>query len=202
MRKYLRTGFIVVATILVLALIVEGAWLGISRRAFPKTKGTVQSEGMNAPVEIYRDTYGVPHIYAQSTEDLFFAQGYVHAQDRFWQMEFWRRIGEGRLSEYFGETTLEQDVYLRTMGFAHAAQEQYERSDPETRRILEAYAEGVNAYILPRKPAQLGLEFALLGLQGVPIEIEPWTPANTLTWGHVMAQDLTGNMNAELYRTR
>jgi penicillin amidase len=200
MQKVLRTAGIVLIVLLAVVLILGGVWLGFSRRAFPKTRGTVQVEGLSAPVEIYRDGYGVPHIYAGTVEDLFFAQGYVHAQDRFWQMEFWRRIGSGRLSEYFGEATLDADLFMRTMGFARIAEEEYAQSDAETRRAIDAYAEGVNAYILGRKPAQLGFEFALLGMQGVEVEVEPWTPVNTLTWAHVMSYDLGGNMDAELYR--
>ncbi|TEU19298.1 MAG: penicillin acylase family protein, partial [Anaerolineales bacterium] len=188
------------AMILALALILVGIWLGLSRLPYPKTRGAVRVEGLTTSVEVYRDSYGVPHIYAETPEDLFFAQGYVLAQDRFWQMEFWRRIGSGRLSEYFGKATLGQDMYLRTMGFARVAEEEYAQSDERTRRILEAYAAGVNAYVLNRKPARLGLEFALLGLQDVQIDIEPWTPIHTLTWAHVMSQDMGGNMSAELYR--
>ena len=191
---------IIVGVILVIALILGGVWLGISRRAYPRTRGTVELQGLTAPVEIYRDRYGVPHIYAQTAEDLFFAQGYVHAQDRYWQMEFWRRIGAGRLSEFFGEATLSSDIFLRTMGFARIAEQEYALADPETRRALEAYAAGVNAYTQSRRPAQLGLEFALLQWMGVEVEIEPWTPINTLTWAKVMAYDLGGNMEDEIRR--
>ncbi len=200
MRKLLQIAGIVLAVVLALAVILGGIWLGVSRRAYPRTRGTVQVQGLTAPVEIYRDEYGVPHIYAQTPEDLFFAQGYVHAQDRFWQMEFWRRIGAGRLSEYFGEATLGTDLYLRTMGFYRIAEQEYAHTDPETRRILDAYAAGVNAYVQDRSPAQLGLEFTLLQLQGVEVTIEPWTPVNTLTWAHVMSQDLGGNYESELNR--
>ncbi|HEC22225.1 MAG TPA: penicillin acylase family protein [Chloroflexi bacterium] len=200
MQKALRVTGIIVGVILVIALILGGVWLGISRRAYPRTRGTVELQGLTAPVEIYRDRYGVPHIYAQTAEDLFFAQGYVHAQDRYWQMEFWRRIGAGRLSEFFGEATLSSDIFLRTMGFARIAEQEYALADPETRRALEAYAAGVNAYTQSRRPAQLGLEFALLQWMGVEVEIEPWTPINTLTWAKVMAYDLGGNMEDEIRR--
>jgi penicillin amidase len=188
------------AVVLVLAVILVGTWLVVSRRAYPRTSGTIRVGGLTAPVEIYRDSYGVPHLYAQTSEDLFFAQGYVHAQDRFWQMEFWRRIGSGRLSEYFGEATLSTDIYLRTMGFARISEEEYSALDLEGRRILDSYSAGVNAYIQNRTPAQLGLEFALLELQGVELDIEPWTAVNSLTWAKVMAQDLGGNMEDELDR--
>lgn len=199
MSRGLRAIAIVLGLIAVLALVLGAAWLIITRRPFPRTRGTVNVPGLSAPVDVYRDPYGVPHIYAENTHDLFFAQGYVHAQDRFWQMEFWRRIGAGRLSEVFGEATLGTDTYLRTVGFARVAEEEYAQADDDTRSILEAYADGVNAYTGSRPAARLGLEFALLELQGVEVEIEPWTPVNTLTWAKIMAQDLGGNMETELY---
>jgi len=162
-------------------------------------KVTKKVEGLSAPVEIYRDTEGIPHIYAETMEDLLFAQGYVHAQDRFWQMEFWRRIGSGRLSELFGEAVLGIDIYIRTVNFKGLAEEEYVIMDDETRKYLESYAAGVNAYILDKKPHRLGREFRLLKMQGQDLEIEPWTPVNTLTWLKVMAEDLQGNMRKELY---
>src|SRR5690606_23556689 len=198
MSKGLRVAAIIAGVIAVLALALTGAWLVFSRQAYPRERGTVSVPGLTAPVEILRDPYGVPHIYAENSHDLFFAQGYVHAQDRFWQMEFWRRIGAGRLSEYFGEATLGTDIYLRTVGFARIAEQEYETASPEIRAALDAYAEGVNAYISGRRPGQLGLEFALLSLQGIDVEVEPCTPVNTLTWAKIMAQDLGGNMDDEL----
>ncbi len=153
----------------------------------------------SAPVEIYWDKDGIPHIYADTMEDLLYAQGYVHAKDRFWQMEFWRRIGSGRLAEFFGDAVLGIDIYIRTVGFRRIAELEYAKLDGETRRFLDAYAAGVNAYILNRKPSRLGSEFRLLKLQGVEFEIEPWTPVNSLTWLKVMAEDAGGNMQKELY---
>jgi penicillin amidase len=199
MKKGIKWALIALASILLLVAILAVSLLFISRRAFPQTRGTLGVKGLEAPVEILRDTSGVPHISAKNMHDLFFSQGFVHAQDRFWQMEFWRRIGTGRLSELFGKSTLGTDIYLRTIGFRRVAEREYEEMDAETRSILEAYAEGVNAYILGRDPVRLGLEFAFLKLQGVKLEIEPWSPVNTLTWLKIMAQDLGGNMRKELY---
>ncbi len=206
MKKWLRNLIIVARSIAIFALVLFGAWVWVTRQPFPKTRGKITVEGLTAPVEILRDKYGVPHIYAQTSDDLFFAQGFVHAQDRFWQMEFQRRLGEGRLSELFGEKLLETDKFLRTMGFARVAQEQVNACDPETLRLLEAYASGVNAYILNRRPARLGLEFALLKLQGVDFEIEPWKPVDSVSWGKMMAYDLGSNyslerLNLEILRT-
>ena len=206
MKRWLRNLVIAGGIVVFLVVVLFGAWLWITRWPYPKTRGRITLEGLSAPVEIFRDRYGVPHIYAQTSEDLFFAQGFVHAQDRFWQMEFWRRLGSGRLSELFGEKLLETDKFLRTMGFYESAEEQYEKYGAETRTYLEAYAEGVNAYILDRRPARLGLEFALLKLQGVDFEIEPWVPADTVSWGKMMSYDLGTNytrerLNLEVLRT-
>jgi penicillin amidase len=197
MKKWLRNLLIAGGILVFLAVALLGAWLWVTRQAFPKTRGRITVEGIIAPVEIFRDRYGVPHIYARSAEDLFFAQGFVHAQDRFWQMEFWRRLAAGRLSELFGKKLLETDKFLRTMGFYEVAKEQYEQYGAETREYLEAYAAGVNAYILKRRPARLGLEFLLLKLQGVDFEIEPWQPADTVSWGKMMCYDLGTNYKLE-----
>lgn len=198
MRKSLRNIIIIFGSLIFVFIVLFGTWTLYLRRSHPKTSGTVKLEGLTSPVEIYRDKDGIPHIYAQTEEDMFFAQGYVHAQDRFWQMEFWRRIGSGRLAELFGKDVLGTDIYLRTIGFARIAQKEYEQIDTDSKRILDAYAAGVNAYILTRKPSKLGLEFSLLKLNGVEFEIEPWEPVNTLTWIKVMSQDLGSNMEGEL----
>jgi penicillin amidase len=188
---------IAVAAVLFVAALLFGAWFFFTRWPYPQTRGTIKVEGLSAPVEVFRDSYGVPHIYARTSEDLFFAQGFVHAQDRFWQMEFSRRISAGRLSELFGKTTVETDKFMRTLGFHRLAEAEFEQFAPEEKRITESYAAGVNAYILHRRPARLGLEFALLKLQGVKFEIEPWTPADSIAWGKIMAYSLAGNMDAE-----
>jgi penicillin amidase len=161
-----------------------------------------QLHGLQAEVQIYRDQWGVPHIYAQNQDDLFFAQGYVHAQDRFWQMEFWRHVGAGRISEIAGAATLDTDRFIRTLGWNRMAAEHLaylETEAPELLSILEAYSAGVNAYILQNE-GQLSINQTILGLVNGPWEIEPWTPYNTLTWGLVMSYDLGGNWEAELAR--
>ena len=103
--------FGVVIAIILVFLVIFG--LFTVRRSFPVVSGEIQLEGLDGPVDIFRDEFGVPHIYTNTSHDLFFAQGYVHAQDRFWQMDFWRHIGSGRLSEMFGESQLDTDKFLR-----------------------------------------------------------------------------------------
>ena len=200
MRRKFKTFVGIVCISIALVSLLGGVWLWFSRRSFPVTNGTIKASGLIAPVESYRDSYGVPHIYAQNSHDLFFSEGYVHAQDRYWQMELWRRIGSGRLSELFGDAALDADIYFRTMDFNRIAELEYAEADQTTRDFLEAYAEGVNAYILNRKPEDLGMEFALLKLQGVDVEIEPWKAADILACIKIIAQGLSNNMRQELER--
>jgi penicillin amidase len=188
--------------ILILAVLAGAFAYFTVRRSFPQIDGKLQLNGLNAPVEIYRDPMGVPHIYASNQHDLFFAQGFVHAQDRFWQMDFWRHIGSGRLSEMFGQEQLEKDQFLRTMGWARIAREELDNMDPESLSILQDYADGVNAYLAGHKGSALSLEYAVLKLINADYQIEPWEPLHSLTWAKVMAYDLGGNMDTEVYRAR
>ena len=185
----------VCAVIAILFLVI----LWTVRTPFPKTRGTLTVKGLQGSVEVLRDRYGVPHIRAGTMHDLYFAQGFVTAQDRFWQMDFWRKIGAGRLSEVFGASTLGTDMYLRTVGFRRIAEQEYQEMDPDTKSIFDAYAEGVNAYIGGKPPSRLGIEYTLLKVQGVPLAVEPWVPADSITWSKLMAQDLSTNMRRELY---
>jgi penicillin amidase len=200
--RILRRLSLLLGVLLLIAVIAVAGWFyWMTRRPWPQTGGTVSVSGLNAPVEVLRDGWGVPHIYATNTHDLFFAQGYVHAQDRFYQMEFWRRIGQGRLSEMLGKSALEQDRFIRTLGWWQTAQQEAAGLTGGTKVALEAYAEGVNAYIDSHRDA-LAVEFAILRLIGTRVQIEPWTPAHSLVWGKVMAWDLGGNMAHEIQRAR
>jgi penicillin amidase len=190
---------VAVAVVVVLNLVAATVvFFWFTRRAHPRMSGEIVVEGIDAPVEVLRDENGVPHIYAETTRDLYFAQGFVHAQDRFWQMEFWRRAGSGRLSELLGAGALSNDTFLRTMGFTEIAEQEYELLSDDVRRALDAYAQGVNAYIEDRSPGELSLEHGLLALQGVDVDIEPWRPVHTLTWLKIMSYDLGQNLQTEL----
>jgi penicillin amidase len=201
MRKLLLVLVVVVVIVLVVGLIGVGSAVFTVRRPWPKINGRARVEGLEAETTVIRDSWGVPHIYASNSHDLFFTQGYVHAQDRFWQMEFWRRQGSGRLSEVLGESALEIDRFLRTIGWHRVAAQELELLDAEDLAVLEDYAEGVNAYISTHK-GRLGLEFTMLGLTGVKFDPEPWEPLHTLTWAKAMAWNLGGNKDAELLRAQ
>jgi penicillin amidase len=184
----------ILIVLLVLSLAAAGGAYYFLSRSFPKTNGTLPVAGLQDRVEVYRDKWGVPHIFAQNEHDLYFAQGYVHAQDRLWQMEFNRRVGAGRLSEVLGEATLKSDRFLRTIGLYRAAQEDLKALPSAVIDVLQAYADGVNAFVATHQD-RLPLEFTLLGFQP-----EPWTPTDTLAWGKVMCMDLGGNWEGELLR--
>src|SRR5437016_3497544 len=139
------------------------------RRALPRTRGSESIDGLRKRVEIVRDRWGVPHIYAETTPDLYFALGYVHAQDRLWQMELNRRAAHGRLSEMFGRVTLGIDRLVRRVGLGAAAVPELAHMDEDDRIILEAYTSGVNA-LIERQRSRLPAEYLILRLSP-----EPWT---------------------------
>ncbi|WP_201738493.1 penicillin acylase family protein [Thermus thermamylovorans] len=165
------------------------------RASLPQVEGRIPLRGLSAPVEVARDGRGVVRIRAQTLEDLFFAQGFVHAQERLWQMEFQRRVGQGRLAEVLGEAALPQDRFLRTWGFYRAAESAYERLYPEEKAAVDAYVAGVNAFLGSKAP--LPPEFRLLGFRP-----EPWTGPDVLVWAKMMSFDLSGNWEEELLRHR
>ena len=193
-----RTLLLVVCVLIALAVLLGLLGVQTVRRSFPQTAGTLHVPGLEHPVEVFRDAMGVPSIYAQTMHDLMMAQGFVQAQDRFWQMDASRHIGAGRLSEMFGEGQVETDLFLRTLGWERVAQQEWDAMDGDKRAYLEDYAEGVNAYLAQRSGSALSLEYAVLGLINSGYQAEPWTPIDTITWGKVMAWDLGGNMTTEI----
>ena len=182
------------ALLLLLGLVVSGAYAYL-RQSLPKVKGEISLGTARAPVEVLRDAYGIPHIFAASVDDAYFALGFVHAHDRLWQMEMSRRVAAGRLAEILGAAALETDRFLRVLGVRRAAEANLERLDEPARRILEAYSDGVNAFLRTRPV--LPLEFWLTGVRP-----EPWTAADSIAWTKMMAWDLGGNWRAELLRLR
>ncbi|MGW5420827.1 penicillin acylase family protein [Streptomyces sp. NPDC003943] len=203
-KKGRRARLIVL--VLVLALvggIGYGGYWGVDtvRGSFPQTTGTLKLDKLSGPVEVKRDAYGVPQIYADSEADLFRAQGYVQAQDRFYEMDVRRHLTAGRLSEMFGKSQVDTDAFLRTLGWRRVAQEEYDKVlSPETKKNLQAYAEGVNAYLKDRDPSDISVEYAALTLAN-DYSIEPWTPVDSVAWLKAMAWDLRGNMQEEIDRS-
>ncbi|MEO3755161.1 penicillin acylase family protein [Streptomyces sp. B6B3] len=198
-----RARLIVIALVLVLvAGLGYGAYWTVStvRASYPQTSGELALDGLSAPVTVQRDANGIPQLYADTAEDLFRAQGYVHAQDRFWEMDVRRHMTAGRLSEMFGEGQVETDAFLRTMGWHEVAQQEYDNElSPETRAYLQAYSDGVNAYLDENSGAELSVEYAALSFEN-DYRPEEWTPVDSVAWLKAMAWDLTGNMQDEIDR--
>src|SRR5690242_14612825 len=192
MLRFLLKALGALAAMLVLASVFF--YLSL-RRSLPLIDGSVAVAGLSAPVDIVRDADAVPHIFAATPLDAVYGLGYVHAQDRLWQMEFQRRIGEGRLSEIFGAATLAQDRFLRTVGFARAARTAWAAMPEDARRQVEAYVAGVNAFLAAHHGSRLPLEFRILRF-----EPEPWTPVDVVVWVKMMAWDLSANYSFELLR--
>lgn len=188
-----------VVRILILVTILVGAAAAaayfVARTSLPQLSGTLTlAEGPAKPVKITRDRHGIPHIYAQDRNDAAFALGFVHAQDRLWQMEVNRRIAAGRLAEMFGPQALDADRFIRTLGVRQAAESALKTLKPETLAYLQSYAAGVNAF-LAQNTSMLPPEFLILG-----VKPENWSPADSIGWLKMMAWDLGGNWGNELAR--
>ncbi|MEV0175746.1 penicillin acylase family protein [Streptomyces sp. NPDC050803] len=203
-RKKGRRARLIVL-VLVLAIIggvAYGAYWSIStvRASFPQTKGSITLDGLSGPVDVKRDGYGIPQIYASSDEDLFMAQGYVQAQDRFYEMDVRRHMTSGRLSEMFGEGQVDNDEFLRTLGWDRIAKEEYDtKLSDSTKKYLQAYAKGVNAYLKGKEGEDISLEYAALGFSN-DYKPQQWTPVDSVSWLKAMAWDLRGNMQDEIDR--
>ncbi len=187
-------------TVLVLAVVAAGVSIWTVQRSFPTTMGTLTLDGLDKTVNVSRDNAGIPQITADTAHDLFYAQGFVHAQDRFWEMDFRRHVTSGRLAEMFGESQLATDSFIRTLGWRAVAEAEVTMLDPETLASYEAYADGVNAYLGTRSGSEISLEYAVLGLQNQSYQPELWTPADSVAWLKAMAWDLRSNLEDEIDR--
>ena len=186
----------IVTGLLALLMVLAGGLYLYLRSALPQTDGRVVLAGPRAEIRIERDADGVPRIIAQNDEDLSFGLGFVHAQERLFQMELQRRYGAGRLSEIFGPQAVAVDRQMRVLGLYRAAEAEIPFLSTEMNHALDAYAAGVNAFLTSRRGA-LPPEFLLLGFAP-----EPWRPADSLVWGKLMAVQLGGNYRGELLRAR
>lgn len=194
MRWILRGLVKLVMALATLALIIAGLVTFAAFQALPETSGTLKAAGLAAPVIITRDERGVPWIEAQSADDAYMALGYVHAQDRLFQMELMRRLGQGRLAEILGPLGVRSDKFMRTLGLYKITTESLPGLDAETLAAAKAYAQGVNAFLADRNNA-LPIEFKLLF-----IKPEPWQIADSLVWQKLMGLQLSGNWPEELER--
>jgi len=180
-RHLLQNGAVLV--LLLLGVLATYAWYSF-RRPLPQTDGALTVDGLRDEVVIYRDAWGVPHIYANNVHDLFFAQGYIHAQDRWWQMEMNRRLGSGRLSAIIGDNTAVQntDRFIRALGWGRIAADAWQDAPPSVYQALTAYTAGVNGYIAEEDQGDLAVQYTILGLSGRGFAVLPWEPVDSLAW--------------------
>jgi penicillin G amidase len=190
MRVFVKS---LIAAVLLVLVALAALWNRFLRRPLPQTEGEIRVDGITAPIRIRRDRYGVPHVQAANSEDVWFGQGFCHGQDRLWQMDFYRRITAGRLSEIAGREGLKVDRLLRTLGLRRIAEREEAALDPGLRRPLAAYCAGVNAAALEAR--SLPFEMQLLRL-----DFEPWRPADMLAIGKLLAFGLSTNWEREVLR--
>lgn len=204
-RHRLRTALVVLAVVVVLALVGTSLVSAlVVRRPLPDVQGTQTLTGLGADVEVLRDARGVPTIVAESPHDLFLAQGYVSAQDRFFEMDYRRHVASGRLAELVGaeEAAIEADRVIRTLGWRRVAEQEWPLLSPETRAHLQSYADGVNAYLEGRDPGEIAMEYTVLGLRVPQRTPQEWDPVDSLVWLKAMAWDLRANYDRELSRAQ
>ncbi len=189
LKKILAGLGILLAIVLIVAFFFVR---NVSRKALPDYNKSLKIEGLQDVVEVYRDSFAIPHVYAVNEHDLYMATGYLMAQDRLWQMDFLRRVTQGRLSEILGATTTDADHLLRALRIPEKSQMVLERSDTLLLQCLEAFAAGVNQYI-ETQGKKLPPEFTLLGYKP-----EPWLPEHSVNLIGYMAWDLTGSWTTEV----
>ncbi len=198
MRKAVKWILAIAGILLILIIGIIATGYAFILRTIPADNGIARISELGENVRVVRDKEGIPHIIGKSIIDVAAAEGYIHAQDRLWQMENFRMAGQGRLSEMFGDKTVGADKFLRTLNFAGNSRESFKRLKPQTRELLQAYARGVNAYISRDRrifePA-LPPEFMILGHQP-----EPWEPWHSLLTTKMLALTLGGNMSKEIQR--
>ncbi|WP_408008721.1 penicillin acylase family protein [Pseudalkalibacillus sp. A8] len=192
-----KRGLIIgLSVIIILLLIASSVAVYILQRSLPDIKGEKVVTGISGPVSVHRDQAGVPHLEAANLKDLYFAQGYVTAQDRLFQMDLSRRLASGRLSEVVGKATVDRDRFFRTLGLRRAAESSLDAYSSEARNVLDWYAAGVNAFISEAtKKNTLPPEFILLGYKP-----EKWNPVDSLAIAKYMAFDLGGHWNGQAFR--
>jgi penicillin G amidase len=189
--KWIKRAALALFALVAIAIVVIGIY---GYRSVPSDNATHRVNASMGETQIAFDSVGIPLIEAKSERDLYFAVGFMHARDRLWQLEVNRRIGRGQVAEIFGPKALETDKFLRTLGVHRAAQRQLENLPKEIQAHLQAYADGVNAYVRDAMSVRPP-EFVILGVQPAT-----WEPVDSVAWSIMMAYDLSGNWGNELLR--
>lgn len=197
-RRLRLTAWFVLCLLIVTVCAGGLAATWMVRSSLPTVSGSLSVPGLHGRVTVERDGAGIPQIYADNPHDLFLAQGYVHAQDRFWEMDIRRHITSGTLSELFGESQVETDSLIRTMGWRRVAEKEVSLLSPETRGYLDDYSAGVNAYLKGHQGSHLSVEYGLLGLSGLDYTPAKWTSADSVAWFKAMAWNLTSTLSDQI----
>jgi penicillin amidase len=191
MKKFLKKAVLFLCLMVIGFLFFFPSYFFLTK---PKHRGKISCDGLTAEVQIITDVWGVPHIYAENEDDLFFACGYVHANERMWQMDLTRRTGFGRLAELFGRPVLKQDKYVRVMGLKEAAKRDLEEISPRMKDVLYAYSRGINSWLNARK-GRWPPEFIIMRYRP-----EHWTPLDSIMIKQVMAMLLCTDYPSEAVR--
>jgi len=199
LKKFFK--WLIVILIALQAIIIV-AGVVIFRMPLPDHEVDVSGLPLTDFVEVIRDERGIPHIYGTNVGDILFAQGYVHAQDRFWQLEFWSHLSTGRLASLIGEPGVGADLLFRTFGFNRVALEEYENLPPEFKQDLIHYTDGINAYIESRPQNRLSLEHFFLQFINPEYKVGTYEPYYPLAWAKMMAYDLNGNFEQEIRNSK
>lgn len=198
-----RMRRVMITLVAVVAVIVSGVGISVVaavRKPMPDTSGAVSLTGLDGTVTVTRDGHGIPTITAGTAEDLFFAQGYVHAQDRFHEMDVRRRVAGGTFSTLVSQGGGDVDRLTKALGLRQAAERELERLPAESRRALDAYTRGVNAYIVGKPGSSLSFEYAAKSLTGNDYRPDPWTSLDSVGWGRLLSWDLDGPITDEIDR--
>lgn len=202
-KLFRRVSLSVVVLVVIALVVVVVVGVSLVRRPLPQTAGALSIPGLTSKVTVLRDNQGVPQIYADNAQDLFRAQGFVAAQDRFFQMDVNRHITAGRLSEMVGNTAIQTDRVVRTLGWRTVAEAELPTLSPSTRQYLQAYADGVNAYISKAGSTDnMAVEYTVLAQSFPGYHVEPWTPVDSLSWLEAMAWGGRGDYDSELTRAQ
>ena len=199
-RRQLRIALWSITGLILLLLLAAGAgvlWLrSVTLASLPQIDGQMRIAGLVTPVTVRRDIHGVPHLDAENEHDLFFAQGYVTAQDRLWQLDVYRRNANGELAEVMGPSMLDHAIAQRVLEFRNTAHRVYQHMPSADRAFLDDYARGVNAFIASHKD-HLPPEFGLLHYRP-----RPWTGEDSISVGIMMVQTLDTHWDVKLSRER
>ncbi|MEU6238919.1 penicillin acylase family protein [Kitasatospora sp. NPDC047058] len=194
LRILKRTAIVLTALVLLAVGSLAGYAYWTVQRSLPQLSGTTTVPGLHGEARIVRDASGIPQIYADNAHDLFLAEGYAQAQDRFWQMDVQRHVTAGRLAEMFGPGEVQTDKVARTFGWYRVAEQEVTMLSPQSQAYLRAFSDGVNAYLGRHEGAELSVEYPVLGFVADDYRPEPWTPADSVSWLKTMAWNLNTGM--------